>query len=307
MTTDIDNPTALRESGKWSRAAPGTPEQLKHLLESEGLFPDLIDQWVASPERSWYMERRRIIARWCALGVGFLLLAVWAAAATLDESGLTPLRLWGIVAAVAAVITLGWCTVPYWAARRAFSSRIRAAARYRVEHALKELRYAMEDPDSGTNVQFARMFELNRGQLDEYQQLTKSQQKTAFALTWGAAVAALFILIAGSILALRIGDEDKYITGGLTALGSLLSAFLGKTFFDGHREAMEQLNHYYNEPSLTGRLLAAERILNQLPEGERTEKVGEMLTKILAWEAPPRKTKKDDKPASDNEEEKPPN
>lgn len=64
----------------------------------------------------------------------------------------------------------------------------------------------------------------------------------------------------------------------------------GKTFFKGHEKAMEQLNHYYLEPSLTGRLLAAERILDQLPAEERHKKAAEIMNKLLDWEPPPEKT-----------------
>lgn len=268
---------------------PGSADRLKYLLEHEGLQPKLISTWASSPERTWYLERRPKIRPWCAGGVLLLLFPIWVASVTLKETELTPLRIWAITSAIAGLILLGWCSVPYWAARRAFTARRKASARYRVDDALTKLRQAMESKDANSKMQLARMFELNRGQLDEYQQLTKRQQRTAFTLTWGAAVAALLILVAGSIVALRVGDENKYITGGLTALGTILSAFLGRTFFRGHEKAMEQLNHYYLEPSLTGRLLAAERILDQLPPAERHKKAAEILTKLLAWEAAPAK------------------
>ena len=298
-------------------SAPGSPDQLKYMLRREGLNPKLISTWASSPERTWYMERRPVIHRWCGAGLILILFPVFVITVTLKETDLSPLRIWGITSAVAGLITLGWCTVPYWAARRAFAARTRASARYRVDRALRELRDAMESEKANPKVQFARMFELNRGQLDEYQQMTKRQQRTAFTLTWGAAIAALLILIAGSILALRVGDENKYITGGLTALGTLLSAFLGKTFFKGHEKAMEQLNHYYLEPSLTGRLLAAERILDQLPQEERSKKAAEILTKLLDWEPPPEKAaaeepeesaegKPDEQPKPDEQVNKPP-
>lgn len=151
-----------------------------------------------------------------------------------------------------------------------------------------DLRDSMQK--SGPEEQLAELFVLNRQQLDEYQQLPRRQQRTAFALTWGAAVAALLILVTGSIVARRVGDQDKYITGGLTALGTLLSTFLGQTFFRGHERAVEQLNLYYLEPSLTGRMLAAERILRHFPDAEKPKHAAEIMAKILAWEFPLPKT-----------------
>jgi hypothetical protein len=297
MSADAVPEPQTVESEPRSKSDAGSPDQLKYLLEREGLAPNLISTWASSPERTWYMERRRVILLWCAGGVALILAAIWVATITLKQTELTPERIWGVTIAAVGLIMLCWSTVPYWAARRAYGARRRASARYRVDDALTKLREAMESDSASSKMQLARMFELNRGQLDEYQQLTKRQQRTAFVLTWGASVAALLILVAGSIVAIRVGDENKYITAGLTALGTLLSAFLGKTFFKGHEKAMDQLNHYYQEPSLTGRLLAAERLLNQLPPEERAKKAAEIMNKLLDWEPPP------EKPAPEHPEE----
>jgi len=275
---------------RWAR--PGSADKLKYLLSQEGLSTQLIDQWSSSPERTWYRERRRRVYLGAGAGVICWLIAVWVLTEWLKNwnnpnwQWVDPL-VWGAVAAVAGMVILAWSTVPYWAARRGFVERLRTSARYRVEKALMDLRDSMQK--AGSEEQLARMFVLNRQQLDEYQQLTRRQQRTAFALTWGAAVAALLILVAGSIVALRVGDQDKYITGGLTALGTLLSTFLGQTFFRGHERAVEQLNLYYLEPSLTGRMLAAERILRHFPDAEKPKHAAEIMAKILAWELPPPK------------------
>jgi hypothetical protein len=291
---------AQEKDKKWPAREddPGSAEQLNHLLHVAGLTPDLIDQWASSPERSWYIGRRFFtktvagkrlwgIYAWVAVGVGCIAAAVWINASVNPLSPAPALMLLGIVGAV----VLGWCTVPYWAARRAFSARRRAAARYSVDEALEELRLAMEAEES-SKIQLARMFELNRRQLDEYQEMTKSQQRTAFALTWSAAIAAFLILIGGSIVALwtlRDDQSGQFIAGGLTALGSLLSAFLGAVFFRGHDHAANQLNHYYLEPSLTGRILAVERMLAHLPKDvDRTETAKLMMKWIQSLEFPPR-------------------
>lgn len=270
-------------------AEPGSADRLKYLLSEEGLSTQLIDQWSSSPERTWYLERRLSVYAGACVGLACWLYAVWVLTQWLKNwnnpnwQWVDPL-VWGAAVAVAGMVILAWSTVPYRAARRGFFERLRTSARYRVEKALVDLRDSMQK--AGPEEQLARMFVLNRQQLDEYQQLTRRQQRTAFALTWGAAVAALLILVAGSIVALRVGDQDKYITGGLTALGTLLSTFLGQTFFRGHERAVEQLNLYYLEPSLTGRMLAAERILRHFPDAEKPKYAAEIMAKILAWEFP---------------------
>lgn len=288
---------------KWEE--PWSADHLNHLLNKAGLTPGLIDQWASSPERSWYIGRRfykktvegkrlRGIYFWVMVGLA-LILAGYLFAAFAEATNFLwwfpGARGFGLGVAILGAAVLGWCTVPYWAARRAFSARRRAAARYSVDEALEELRQAMET-DESSKIQLARMFELNRRQLDEYQEITKSQQRTAFALTWSAAVAAFLILIIGSIVALYGFKEDstrQFIAGGLTALGSLLSAFLGAVFFRGHDHAANQLNHYYLEPSLTGRILAVERMLAHLPKDvDRTETAKLMMKWIQSLEFPPR-------------------
>ncbi|MCZ2402197.1 hypothetical protein IV498_03125 [Paenarthrobacter sp. Z7-10] len=259
--------------------SPGSPDRLRHLQESQNLDTRLISLWSTSAERTWYMGSRERVYIWCGVGLVLVLGGLWSSTADLDRAW-GPDKLWGLVAITLGAVVLAWCTVPYWSARRAYASRKRAVATYRVDQAIEELRKVMESGQG--NLQLPRLFDLNRRQLDQYQDLTKSQQHVAFVLTWCAAVGAFLVLIAGSILALRVGDEDKFITGGLTALGTILSTFLGKTFFEGHREAMKQLNYYYAEPSLTGRLLAAERILDQLPSESRSEYVAALITRILA-------------------------
>lgn len=284
---------------------PGSVGRLNYLLHEAGLAPALIDQWASSPERSWYVGRRFFwkelrgksslgIYGWAMVGlvitaIGGLIFTIGTTmnASTLPWQPLT--RGWGIVIATAGIVILGWCTVPYWTARRAFSARRRAAAKYGVDSALEDLRRAMETGLS-TRIQLALMFQLNRKQLDEYQEITKNQQRTAFILTWIAAVAAFLILIFGSFLSLRLVDQDKqFIAGGLTALGSLLSAFLSAVFFRGHDLATNQLNHYYLEPSLTGRILAVERMLEHLTDpADKSETAKLMMKWIRDLEFPPK-------------------
>lgn len=282
---DIDKLLRSLLNKSIQKAGAGSVRRLNLLLVEAGLKPDLIDLWASSPERDWYMGRR--IRSWSGVGIGliFIAVALVLTAGTVTHSTWSPERFWGVASGVLGLIVLGWSTVPYWAARQAFKARKRADTRYRVDEALGSLRQAME-ADQATRAQIARMFELNRRQLDEYQELTKSQQRLAFALTWGAAIASLVILIVGSTIALRIPvdqADDKFIAGGLTALGSLLSAFLGAVFFRGHEHAMKQLNRYYHEPSLTGRLLAAERLLEHLPANsdEKRAAASAIMTRIL--------------------------
>jgi hypothetical protein len=239
------------------------------------------DMWANSPERGLYMSRRSRIYPWlglaAVLGAGALCLYTIPGRLTRLELG------WMWAAFGLAVVLLVWCTGPYRSARSAFRGRNKAMAAYRVDRALAKV------CKSDADLPLPGLFELNRRQLDEYQSITKRQQSSAFAMTWAASIAGFLVLIAGVIVSLRQNTgTEQYVVTGLTGLGALLSGYLTKTFYDGHRAAMSQLNLYYREPYMTGRLLAAERIIGKLDENAANRKLAEEIVKgLLEWQLPP--------------------
>lgn len=262
-----------------AESAAGTPDRLKKLQEDRGLETGFIQLWATSPERSWYLERRKKILRYVTVGVAIILLAlgIWLAWRT-SSGGKAALAL-----SVAAFVVLGWCTVPYWAAKVAFRDRKRATAAYEVDVALRRVC----EQHGKVSLPLPQLFELNRRQLNEYQEMTKRQQQMAFQLTWAASVLAFAVLVVGATVSLRVpAGSSQYVAGGLTGLGTLLSGFLGKTFFEGHRHAMDQLNYYYAEPSMTGRMLAAERIVEKLANGKQTDYARDIVKSLLTWQPP---------------------
>lgn len=151
----------------------------------------LVDTWSTSRERDLYLQRRQFVM----LGVGcVLLLAVLGWLLMRPEETLW--RKWiGLgVLGVAVVVTVS-CSTPYWASRRAFVQRKRATAAARVDWAIRRLA-----DDSDRELPLVRFFQLNRRQLDEYQEMTKKQQKGAFFLTQAASIAAFLALVAGVVI-----------------------------------------------------------------------------------------------------------
>lgn len=283
---DKKDPEAEAEAGARSEAADGA-DALRGLQDAVGLDTRSITIWATSPERSWYLARRHNLVRTWVVPL--------AAAATLAAAAFIWLapeheRLGQLIALVGglALVGLAWSAMPYWAARRAFRERRRATAAYRVDVALREVSRPRPRGKDGVReaLQLSGLFELNRRQLDEYQELTKRQQRVAFGLTWAAATAAFLVLVGGTVLSLRQDPGSaQYVVGGLTGLGTLLSGFLGKTFFDQHGEAIRQLNRYYREPSRTGRLLAAERLIRDLDKTAADECRQLMVENLLNEEA----------------------
>jgi len=242
-----------------------------------------LQTWAVSRERDSYLDRR---ARGYISGVGgsFVTLGglLWFRSTPyVDAAYERLLHILGgaIIAAGIGIIIHAW--VPYLAARAAYRARRLALASARVDDAITKA-CADENP-----LQIQELFQLNRRQLDEYQLITRKQQKSAFLLAQVASVVAFAVLVGGVFIALgQTDDVDKYITGGLSALGTLLSGFLAATFFKSSKDANEQMNRYYLEPQRTGRLLAAERIVNSIPSA--TEQIRtDMITAVLGWEMPP--------------------
>ena len=271
-------PMANNEFG----ARVSAPDRLRTLQSQRGLKLESIQLWATSPELAWYIERRstRIYRFFISVVLITLVLELLlAAVASTHKSAFM------VAVGVLGAMALAQCTVPYWAARRAFLDRKRALAAYRVDVALQKVCKERKENDQ---LPLAGLFELNRRQLDEYQEMTKRQQLVAFQLTWAAATLAFVVLIGGTVLSFKSGTGSKqYVVGGLTALGTLLSGFLGKTFFEGLRHAMDQLNYYYAEPSMTGRMLAAERVVKKLDANDQAKYTDTIVKSLLSWKPPP--------------------
>ena len=95
------------------------------------------------------------------------------------------------------------------------------------------------------------------------------------------------VLVAGVILSLQQSPaSDKYIVAGLTGLGALLSAYLGNTFLMSARRADSQLNLYYREPHMMGRVLVGERLASTMCADDKSEEAKTMIATLMAWPIP---------------------
>jgi hypothetical protein len=249
-----------------------------------------VGTWSISPERDQYIARR---ARGylAAAGAGLLVFAgSFVLAAYQDEAKQTAVREWrwlGLGEVCLGVVIGAYSLMPYVSARNAYRSRRVATAAARVDKALADASRAKPP------LQLPDLFQLNRRQLDEYQVMTQRQQRSAFVWAQIASIFAFLVLVAGIIAALS-GDSNvgRYVSGGLSALGALLSGFLAKTFFATVKDANKQMNLYYLEPQRTGRLLAVERIIGKLPDTSDATLVSTIVTAVLGWDMP------DDHPAA---------
>lgn len=248
-----------------------------------------VETWGVSDERTTYFARRHRVYATALGGLlsvvgGVLLLATYPSGSAVLEITVHGHyeRFFGSMTTVAGGVVIAYSFLPYLSARSAFRARRFAFASALVSKAIDD---ACEEPDS---LQIQQLFRLNRRQLDEYQSVTRRQQRSAFLLAQAATLIAFAVLIAGIIITLSSDKNiDKYITGGLSALGSALSAFVAATFFSLQKDANRQMYRYYLEPQRTGRLIAAERAANKLKDmGADPAVLSSIVNAVLGWEMP---------------------
>lgn len=149
--------------------------------------PLQVDTWSTSHERDVYMQRRFFIIG-SALGASAVAAVGWA---LIRPEGRGNDEWWGVALLLVSAVLLLWCLMPYWASRRAYVQRKRATAAARVDQAVRDIATLPDLP-------LTKLFELNRRQLDEYQEMTKKQQRSAFLLTQIASIFAFLALAAGA-------------------------------------------------------------------------------------------------------------
>jgi hypothetical protein len=247
------------------------------------------DLWACSPERKWYVTRR---PRVFAYVVGSVMAALLAALVGQPPRSAIE-TWWAIILAMTALISLCYSTFPYWAARRGFIERRRKKAAIRAELALKKIPGTINRDEKipGTTdadgMPLTNLFRYNRRQLDAYQEESRNQQRVAFRHAQFASLAGLLVLIIGIAVSLsEAPGSDKYVVAGLSGLGAALSGYVARTFFSSARQADRQLNFYYQEPHMMGRLILAERITKELCKENEEEMDKFMVTQVLTWPLP---------------------
>ncbi|SHM97835.1 TRADD-N-associated membrane domain-containing protein [Actinacidiphila paucisporea] len=151
----------------------------------------------------------------------------------------------------------------------------RTAERERqVEQAAKRLRENMELP---------AIVEFNRVLLDQYHDIATRQANKSFRSGLAAMGVGMAVIAGAAALSFTLSrTSEQLVVGGVAALGSALSGYLGRTYMMVYKQALAQMNHYFNQPVLNGYFLAAERIANNLEaSGQREEALRQIVTSVL--------------------------
>jgi hypothetical protein len=254
--------------------------------------------WSSSPERQQYVDGQMKKSAWRAVLSAVLIVAASTGIALGSEKVVYAGVGAGLL--VVAIGMLAWAIAPYIIARRAYLERHQADKATAVEEALDDLVGTRGDDI----LPLTSLYVFNRRQLDEYQTLTKRHAAMAFRNAQIVAACGFVVLVGGVILVLLVGNDDssRYTIGFLSGLGGLISTYVSRTFFRSYKEAMRQLEVYYEEPFLTSRALSAERVISKWPT-LRQEGSDASLTALIQRLLEP--TPRRERTGSDGEQEQP--
>ncbi|MDQ3678390.1 MAG: hypothetical protein M3401_16595 [Actinomycetota bacterium] len=160
-------------------------------------------------------------------------------------------------------------------------SAARARFQQQQEHrASQGVRAALDDLEESTAL--PALLRLNRKQIEEYHVLTKGQASSAYVASQIAMSAGLLVLLIGSAVAVALNDPaSKATAAGLTAIGSLLAGYIGRTFIRTYERTLVQLNHFFEQPLLNSYLLTAERLVGAVSQENRDEMYSRLIERSL--------------------------
>jgi len=125
-------------------------------------------------------------------------------------------------------------------------------------------------------------FEVNQESLNRYQQLTQSQATSSYRVAQTSIFAGLIMLLAGAYYAIRTDDTTaQIIVGGLAAMGSAISGYIGATSIRMYQRAQAQMNFYYAQPLVQSYILQAERLCKLLSKDRRDAAYEKVIDQTL--------------------------
>jgi hypothetical protein len=107
--------------------------------------------------------------------------------------------------------------------------------------------------------------------IDVYQLETLGRAHFSFVAAVIAMIVGILFVIWGGSVIITGGDWLKAVAGSVISIvGSTISAYITKTFFDMHRISLAQLNRYFRQPVLNSNILMAQRLADLLSPEERS-------------------------------------
>jgi MFS family permease len=127
------------------------------------------------------------------------------------------------------------------------------------------------------------LMNANRKQMDAYDSLARSQASFSYRTSQIAMGVGLALIVSGVIIVILADKSStKYAAAIITAVGGATGAYLSRTFLAVQRDAAVQMNFYFEQPLIQSYLLAAERLLEKVPENRKSEALETIITAALS-------------------------
>jgi hypothetical protein len=125
--------------------------------------------------------------------------------------------------------------------------------------------------------------DANQRALLNYQRLTQKQATSSYRLAQFAILAGLLLLLGGVAVTVRAsGTTTQLVVGGLSALGTTISAYVGATSIRVYNRTLSQMNFYYAQPLVQSYVLQAERLSQSLSRERKDVVLEKIITQTLA-------------------------
>ncbi|WP_395638373.1 hypothetical protein [Pseudolysinimonas sp.] len=198
-----------------------------------------------------------------------------------DESMLSQERWrWPVIAATWVFVYL-YGGMAVWAYRQGRQRQF--AARQRLGLATELEEQEREIAESGQELDLASLWAITQKRIEYYHQIAIGQSESSFRNGTIAGFAGfVLLLIVGVVGAFTTSLNASIAVGAVGAAGAAMTAYLGSTFMKTQAASTEQLRQFFVQPVEFSRVLAAERLIESLPESDRAYAVKLVLASMLA-------------------------
>jgi hypothetical protein len=149
-------------------------------------------------------------------------------------------------------------------------------AKHKIEYRIIQAKSQQLQDNIGQDF-FTTLVKINFKYLDQYYFQTQEQANKSFALSVGAAIVGLFIVVVGIALMYWTKSDAAYVT---TASG-IISQFIAAVFFYLYNRTILRMGEYHQKLVLTQNIGIALKITDLLPETERAQTQQTLVSQLM--------------------------
>lgn len=134
----------------------------------------------------------------------------------------------------------------------------------------------------GNETDFGSLWGITQERITLYHGIATRQASRSFMSTQLATVAGFVLIVVFGVVAAQATTPTAAIAAGAVGVvGAGLSAYISKTFMKSQSDASVQLQSFFMQPVEFTRLLAAERLLENLDPAEKSAAVQQIITAMM--------------------------